>query len=91
MGVAEFEKEYAEIERLKAGLSEIVQAIVEKQVLNKMRDAVRTHPTLLYYTPGFDSSSGAFYSAGGTLVPAGGQKSTSLPLLQASLGSEPRS
>jgi hypothetical protein len=90
-GVAEFAKEYAEIERLKAGLAEIVQAIGEKQVLNKMRDAVRAHPTLLYYTPGFDSSSGAFYSAGGTLVPAAGQENTPLPLLQASLGSESRS
>jgi hypothetical protein len=90
-GVAEFEKAYAELERLKAGLTEIVQAIGEKQVLNKMRDAVRAHPTLLYYTPGFDSSSGAFYSAGGTLVPAAGQENTPLPLLQASLGSESRS
>jgi hypothetical protein len=88
--VAKFDEEYAKVERLKAGLDKIVQAIGEKQVLHKMRDAIRAHPTLLYYTPGFYSS-GAFYSAGGTLVPAGEQENTPLPLLQASLGSEPRS
>jgi hypothetical protein len=89
-GVAKFEEEYVAIERLRAGLDEIVQVIDEKQVRNKMRDAIRANPTLLYYTLGFYSSR-TFYSAGGTLVPAGGQENTPLPLLQASLGSEPRS
>jgi hypothetical protein len=51
-GVAEFEKEYAEIERFTAGVAEIVHAIDEKEVLNKMRDAIRAHPWSLYSTGG---------------------------------------
>jgi hypothetical protein len=49
-GLVEFEREYDEIERFTAGLGEIVQAIDEKQVLNKMRDAIRAHPALYYDT-----------------------------------------
>jgi hypothetical protein len=47
-GLADFEREYDEIDQFTAGLGKIVEAIDEKQVLNKMRDAIRAHPAVYY-------------------------------------------
>jgi hypothetical protein len=51
--VSRFEKEYAAIERLQAGVEEIIEAIKQKDVIDRMRETARVHPAALYYFTGF--------------------------------------
>jgi len=46
--VSRFEAEYAKIERLQASVAEIIEAINRKQVIDRMREATRTNPAVLY-------------------------------------------
>ena len=51
--VSRFKTEYAEIERLQAGVEEIIEAINQKDVIDRMRETARVHPAAIYYFTSF--------------------------------------
>jgi hypothetical protein len=77
--ITRFETEYAEIERLEAGVAAITDAINQKHVIDTMRETARANPAALYY-----------YSGGGLLWPgAQGQvQNPPFALVQGDLGSD---